>query len=153
MFSFPAATKMFQFAAFAPLCVVADLQSAGLPHSDVAGSRVICTSPALFAAYRVLLRLREPRHPPVALSYFFFLFVLMPPDYSDFMQFSVYFNLAIKFRFFKMAVSISRLYLLYYLKLFSICQRASLRTILQSFNCSTVFCRGDVCRFERPCSA
>ena len=54
---------------------VTDLQSAGLPHSEISGSRVICTSPELFAAYRVLLRLREPRHPPVALSYFFFLFV------------------------------------------------------------------------------
>ncbi len=43
------------------------LQPAGLPHSDIAGSIVICTSPALFAAYHVLLRLREPRHPPSAL--------------------------------------------------------------------------------------
>ena len=51
---------------------VTDLQSAGLPHSEISGSRVICTSPELFAAYRVLLRLREPRHPPVALSYFFY---------------------------------------------------------------------------------
>ena len=31
----------------------------------------MCTSPKLFAACHVLLRLREPRHPPVALSYFF----------------------------------------------------------------------------------
>ena len=66
---------MFQFAAFAHYESVTDLQSAGLPHSEISGSRVICTSPELFAAYRVLLRLREPRHPPVALSYFFFLFV------------------------------------------------------------------------------
>ena len=51
------------------------LQLIGLPHSEILGSRVICTSPKLIAAYRVLLRLREPRHPPVALSYFFF-FVL-----------------------------------------------------------------------------
>ena len=28
---------------------------------------VICTSPQLIAAYHVLLRLREPRHPPSAL--------------------------------------------------------------------------------------
>ena len=46
------------------------LQTAGLSHSDTAGSRDICSSPALFAAYRVLHRLREPRHPPCALSYF-----------------------------------------------------------------------------------
>ena len=42
----------------------------GLPHSDIRGSRDICSSPRLFAAYHVLLRLREPRHPPFALAYF-----------------------------------------------------------------------------------
>ena len=52
--------------------MVMDLQSIGLPHSEMTGSRVICTSPVLIAAYHVLLRLREPRHPPVALSYFFY---------------------------------------------------------------------------------
>ena len=41
---------------------------AGLPHSDICGSKGICPSPQLFAAYHVLLRLREPRHPPYALS-------------------------------------------------------------------------------------
>ena len=46
------------------------LLPAGLPHSEIPGSRVICTSPGLFAAYHVLLRLREPRHPPSALTYF-----------------------------------------------------------------------------------
>ena len=40
----------------------------GLPHSDIRGSLGICPSPRLFAAYHVLLRLREPRHPPCALS-------------------------------------------------------------------------------------
>ena len=38
----------------------------GLPHSDIRGSRPICGSPRLFAAYRVLLRLLTPRHPPYA---------------------------------------------------------------------------------------
>ena len=46
------------------------LQYAGLPHSDICGSMFICNSPQLFAAYHVLLRLREPRHPPCALIYF-----------------------------------------------------------------------------------
>ena len=46
------------------------LQTAGLSHSEIPGSMVICTSPGLVAAYHVLLRLREPRHPPYALSYF-----------------------------------------------------------------------------------
>ena len=52
------------------------LQLNGLPHSDIHGSRVICTSPQLFAAYHVLRRLREPRHPPFALAYFFFLDII-----------------------------------------------------------------------------
>ena len=30
----------------------------------------MCASPQLFAACRVLLRLRKPRHPPCALDYF-----------------------------------------------------------------------------------
>ena len=41
-----------------------------MSHSEIAGSRDICSYPALIAAYHVLHRLREPRHPPCALSYF-----------------------------------------------------------------------------------
>ena len=40
----------------------------GFPHSDICGSRIICISPQLFAAYHVFLRLLVPRHPPYALS-------------------------------------------------------------------------------------
>ena len=40
----------------------------GFPHSDICGSRIICISPQLFAAYHVFLRLLVPRHPPCALS-------------------------------------------------------------------------------------
>ena len=40
---------------------------ARFPHSDTHGSRPICGSPWLFAAYRVLLRLLTPRHSPCAL--------------------------------------------------------------------------------------
>ena len=63
---------MFQFPPFASLpCVrIAGLQPAGLSHSEIAGSRDICSYPALIAAYHVLHRLREPRHPPCALRYF-----------------------------------------------------------------------------------
>ena len=47
----------------------------GLPHSEIHGSKGICPSPWLIAAYHVLRRLREPRHPPYALlvPYFSFL--------------------------------------------------------------------------------
>ena len=71
LFSLPAGTKMFQFPAFAP-CKnrVTALQAAGLSHSEIDGSRDICSYPSLFAAYHVLHRLCEPRHPPCALYYF-----------------------------------------------------------------------------------
>ena len=41
---------------------------AGFPHSDICGSKIICISPQLFAAYHVFHRLLVPRHPPCALS-------------------------------------------------------------------------------------
>ena len=37
---------------------------AGLPHSVIRGSRDVCSSPRLFAAYHDLLRQTAPRHPP-----------------------------------------------------------------------------------------
>ena len=37
------------------------------PHSEIRGSMDICSSPRLFAAYHVFLRLLVPRHPPCAL--------------------------------------------------------------------------------------
>ena len=72
LFSLPAGTKMFQFPAFASLhmVMIAALQAAGLSHSEIPGSKVICTYPRLIAAYHVLHRLREPRHPPDALTCF-----------------------------------------------------------------------------------
>ena len=42
----------------------------GLSHSEIFGSMAICASPKLIAAYHVLHRCQEPRHPPYALSYF-----------------------------------------------------------------------------------
>ena len=55
----------------------------GLPHSDISGSRCICHSPELFAAYHVLLRLREPRHPPYALLCFLFIFFALRVFHSS----------------------------------------------------------------------
>ena len=40
----------------------------GFPHSDIPGSKLVCSSPRLFAADRVLHRLLAPRHSPCALS-------------------------------------------------------------------------------------
>ena len=72
LFSLPAGTKMFQVPAFASLHFVrmTVLQTDGLSHSEILGSKVICTYPKLIAAYHVLHRLREPRHPPDALTCF-----------------------------------------------------------------------------------
>ena len=40
----------------------------GFPHSEIAGSKPVCGSPTLIAAYHVLHRLLAPRHSPYALS-------------------------------------------------------------------------------------
>ena len=52
------------------LCIhhtTTEVCSARFPHSDICGSMDICSSPQLFAAYHVFLRLLVPRHPPCAL--------------------------------------------------------------------------------------
>ena len=63
---------MFQFRRFPtyPYFIqhtLPEVCSGGFPHSDTHGSRLICSSPWLFAAYRVLRRLLMPRHSPCAL--------------------------------------------------------------------------------------
>ena len=71
LFSLPRGTKMFQFPRLAlRYCAVTVLQTDGLSHSEILGSKIICIYPRLIAAYHVLRRLREPRHPPCALFYF-----------------------------------------------------------------------------------
>ena len=47
--SFPPVTKMFQFAGLASFRIY-EVHSYGLPHSDIAGSQLRCSSPTLFAA-------------------------------------------------------------------------------------------------------
>ena len=44
------------------------------PHSEIHGSKLICSSPRLIAACHVLLRLLMPRHSPYALLRLNFLF-------------------------------------------------------------------------------
>jgi hypothetical protein len=80
--SFPPGTEMFQFPGFAlpKLCIhfgnnLVPINSdtdksapeligkVGFPHSEIAGSKVAHTSPALIAACHVLHRLCMPRHP------------------------------------------------------------------------------------------
>ena len=64
---------MFQFPALAlRIGGVTGLQPDRLSHSEIPGSKIICIYPGLIAAYHVLHRLCEPRHPPCALSYFLY---------------------------------------------------------------------------------
>ncbi len=69
LLSFPGGTKMFQFPPFASaLRGCLGFTPDGLPHSGISGSKLICSSPELIAAYHALHRLLTPRHPPCALS-------------------------------------------------------------------------------------
>ena len=45
---------------------VAEVCSAGFPHSEISGSMDMCSSPKLIAACHVFHRLLVPRHPPCA---------------------------------------------------------------------------------------
>ena len=47
---------------------ILEVCSSRFPHSEISGSKDICSSPKLFAAYHVFHRLLVPRHPPCALS-------------------------------------------------------------------------------------
>ena len=49
-------------------CTLTGSSPAGLPHSEISGSKLICSSPKLIAAYHVFLRLLMPRHSPCALN-------------------------------------------------------------------------------------
>ena len=70
LLSLPPGTEMFQFPGLASRACARDdgLTAAGLPHSEILGSQLVCSSPRLIAAYHVLHRLSVPRHPPCALT-------------------------------------------------------------------------------------
>ena len=57
---FPTYTYLIQYRLVQVYCT-------GFPHSEISGSKLICSSPKLIAAYHVLLRLLMPRHSPCAL--------------------------------------------------------------------------------------
>ena len=63
---------MFQFRAFPSYGyfihrTILEYCSSVLPHSEISGSTLICSSPKLIAACHVLHRLLMPRHSPCAL--------------------------------------------------------------------------------------
>ena len=59
------------------------VHTAGFPHSEISGSKDICSSPKLFAAYHVFHRLLVPRHPPCALISLTKRFSFAGADYSS----------------------------------------------------------------------
>ena len=73
LFSFPPGTEMVHFPGLSSPPYgfrwrYSGISLSGLPHSDILGSKPVCGSPKLFAAYHVLHRLLAPRHSPYALS-------------------------------------------------------------------------------------
>jgi hypothetical protein len=75
LFSFPVGTEMVHFPTLPSMPYVfrhgyPGISQGGLPHSEIAGSKPVCGSPTLIAAYHVLHRLLVPRHSPYALSSF-----------------------------------------------------------------------------------
>ena len=73
LFSLPAGTEMVHFPAlpsppYGFRWRYGGITRRGFPHSDIPGSKLVCSSPRLIAAYRVLHRLLAPRHSPYALS-------------------------------------------------------------------------------------
>ena len=67
LISVPPGTEMFQFPGLASLAGWPVSPPVGFPHSVILGSRLVCSSPRLIAAYHDLHRLSMPRHPPCAL--------------------------------------------------------------------------------------
>src|SRR6185503_5983295 len=73
LFSLPAGTEMVHFPALPSPTYgfsrrYGGITRRGLPHSEIPGSKDVCSSPRLIAAYCVLHRLLAPRHSPYALS-------------------------------------------------------------------------------------
>ena len=73
LFSLPPGTEMVHFPGFARARLwikraVLRVYRSRFPYSEIPGSKPVCGSPRLIAAYHVLHRLLLPRHPPCALS-------------------------------------------------------------------------------------
>ena len=70
VFSSPYLDVSVQAVPFIWLCIhhmILEYCSSGFPHSEICGSKDICSSPQLIAAYHVFRRLPVPRHSPCAL--------------------------------------------------------------------------------------
>ena len=73
LFSVPVGTEMVHFPTLPSITYVfsdgySGISRSGFPHSGIPGSKPVCGSPGLFAAYHALHRHLAPRHSPCALS-------------------------------------------------------------------------------------
>ncbi len=70
LISFPSGTEMFHFPECRPVRTIEFIRRyhmrGGFPHSEIAGSVLVDSSPTLIAVCRVLHRLAMPRHPSCA---------------------------------------------------------------------------------------
>ena len=67
VFSSPYLDVSVQAVPLIQLCIHCMIPVGGFPHSEICGSKDICSSPQLIAAYHVLHRHLMPRHSPCAL--------------------------------------------------------------------------------------
>ena len=114
---------MFQFRRFPTYCYLIhsrllEVYSSGLPHSEISGSMLICSSPKLIAACHVLHRLLMPRHSPCALSSLTF---LIPFGISGSLKFEFELCRLISYVYFLEIVSYPKKYLFPYCCLLIIC--------------------------------
>jgi hypothetical protein len=82
---------MFHFPSFAFYTYVFSIRYqliGGLPHSEISGSKCVCHSPKLIAAYHVLHRFLVPRHPPQALCSFKMVIILAKNQLNQSIQLS-----------------------------------------------------------------
>ena len=91
LISSPPGTEMVQFpgCAFRTLWIqmrMTGIHPVGLPHSAIRGSRDVCSSPRLIAAYHGLLRTAAPRHPPWTLSRLTILSFALQPGFHAFQR-------------------------------------------------------------------
>ena len=134
--SFPVGTQMFQFPTFPSIHYFTHVQITSLfslvefPHSDIHGSRNICFSPWLFAAYHVFLRLLVPRHSPYALSSLTFLSLILITSCLVYLISSIYFSMCF------LANSKLRIAVLNFVIIFSI-YISIISKILPRFPCTT----------------
>ena len=71
------------------------MNSGEFPHSEISGSKDVCSSPKLIAAYHVFHRLPVPRHSPCALFSLTVFYALDSPFANEILPFTVELSFAV----------------------------------------------------------